>query len=52
MSTTKPQLHIDTTEARADVDLKSSIEEYAEFAEEGKQAALMELLKELNKAMN
>lgn len=40
MSTTKSKLSIDTTEARADVDLKSVGRRIAEFADEGKQAAL------------
>ncbi|MGX9133375.1 DUF6470 family protein [Rummeliibacillus sp. JY-2-4R] len=40
MSTRKPQLNIDTTEARADVDLMSSIRRTAEVASYSKQQAL------------
>ena len=37
MSTTSPQLSIDTTEARAELDLKSVFKRTEEFAQLGKQ---------------
>lgn len=40
MSTTKPQLSIDTTEARADLDLKSVFKRIDEYVQLGKQGAL------------
>lgn len=45
MRTTKPQLLVDTTEARADLGLKSVARANAEYAAKGRQAALEAIAK-------